>query len=369
MAGPVNSAKHGHEICSFFVRRVASAMFSSLRLPSAKLAARSYSTQQPKASVKLVAELRKLTDVSISKAREALVATNNDVGAALEWLQKDLVTTGAKKAAKVQGRSTNQGLISVSVLKNGAGTKTQFGGVRAAMIELNCETDFVGRNDLFGRLAGDIAHTAAYMAETSSSPNTFQLFPSILEEAPLLSKDDPSSVPSGTVASAIRDAIAKLGENITLRRAVTVVENSPRQTDLSLGLASYVHGSVNDTSQGRIGALALLALKSQKVPELLALEAFQDDLGRLERAIARQIVGFETYTIEGNGANESALYDQPFMMLGGDYSDTPVRDALVAWSQQKGLISHPSAGEGVKVLDFVKWAVGEPIDAVPEPHI
>ncbi|KAF9454201.1 hypothetical protein P691DRAFT_810928 [Macrolepiota fuliginosa MF-IS2] len=343
-------------------------MFNLLRLQSARLVSRCYSTQQPaKASVKLVTELRKLTEVSISKAREALAATNNDVSAALEWLEKDLVTTGAKKAARVQGRSTTQGLISTSVLSNGVGVKggAGYGGVRAAMIELNCETDFVGRNELFGRLAADIAHTAAYIPDVTGSKAAFQ--PSsldLLQDAPLLSRADPSATPSGTIASAIRDAIAKLGENITLRRAVTVVENSAQNTDLGLRLASYVHGSINDPNQGRIGALALLALKSKSLPQLLATEAFRDDLGRLERALARQIVGFETHSIEGDG--EGALYNQPFMMLGGDSSDAPVRDALVAWGKQKCLISQPSVDEGVAVLDFAKWTVGEPINVNSE---
>lgn len=345
-------------------------MFSLFRLQSTRIAPRCYSTQQPgKVSVKLVAELRKLTEVSISKAREALAATNNDVDAALEWLEKDLITTGAKKAAKVQGRSTNQGLISVSVLSNGAGAKAGAGcgGVRAAMVELNCETDFVGRNELFGRLAADIAHTAAYISDVTSSKAALQPYSlDLLQDAPLLSKANPGAAPLGTVASAIRDAIAKLGENITLRRAVTVVENSPQHTELGLRLSSYVHGSINDPNQGRIGALALLALKSKTLPDLFASEAFRDDLGRLERALARQIVGFDTRSVEGD--DESALYKQPFMMMGGDSPDIPVRDALISWSQQKGLLSRSAADEGVAVLDFAKWMVGEPITVAFEPQ-
>ena len=74
---------------------------------------RLYSTAAPppKPSVKLIAELRKLTEVSISKAREALTATNNDVDAAFKWLQDDLVASGAKKAEKLADRTTKQGLV------------------------------------------------------------------------------------------------------------------------------------------------------------------------------------------------------------------------------------------------------------------
>ncbi|KXN88859.1 Elongation factor Ts, mitochondrial [Leucoagaricus sp. SymC.cos] len=343
-------------------------MSNLFRLRSSALASRCYSTQQPaKTSIKLVAELRKLTEVPLSKAREALSASNNDVNAALEWLEKDLATTGAKKAAKVQGRSTNQGLISVSMLSDGACARNGlgYGGVRAAMAELNCETDFVGRNELFGRLAADIAHTAAFISDVKSSKAVFAPYSlELLRDAPLLSKADPDAAPSGTVATAIRDAIAKLGENITLRRVVTVVENSSQQADLGLRLSSYVHGSINDPSQGRIGSLALLALKSQELPELIASEAFSDELGRLERGLARQIAGFETLSIQGD--RESALLNQPFMMMGGEFSDTPIRDALMTWSQQKGLIPESSTDGGVAVLDFAKWTVGESIDGAPE---
>jgi len=312
----------------------------------------------------LVAELRKHTEVSLSKAREALSATDNDLDAALKWLEKDLVTTGAMKAAKVQGRSTTQGLVSVSILSSGVGVTTgsSYGGIRAAMVELNCETDFVGRNELFGRLAADIAHTAAFNADAIDSEAAFQQCSlEFLQDAPLLSKTNPSAVPSGTIGTAIRDAIAKLGENITLRRAVSVSGDSPPQTDCGFRLSSYVHGSTGDITQGRIGSLTLLALKSRKLPELIVSEAFREDLGRLERGIARQVAGFETHSIKGEG--EGALYNQPFTMLGGDFSDTSVHEALVGWSQQKGLISPSSTDEGVVVLGFAKWIVGEQITA------
>jgi elongation factor Ts len=146
-----------------------------------------------------------------------------------------------------------------------------------------------------------------------------------------------------------------------LRRAISVVENPPLKTGLGLRLTSYVHGSVNNSDRGRIGGLALLALKSKMLQDHLASEAFRDDLGRLERALARQIVGFETLSIDGDG--ESALYKQPFMMMGGDNPNTLVKDALVSWSQQRGLLSRSVEDEGIEVLDFMKWTLGEPITA------
>ena len=79
---------------------------------------RSFSSSSPsftKADIKLVAELRKRTEVSLSKAKEALTETNNDVNAALEWLKKDLIASGAKKKEKVQDRIAGEGLIGVKI--------------------------------------------------------------------------------------------------------------------------------------------------------------------------------------------------------------------------------------------------------------
>ena len=105
------------------------------------------------------------------------MATNNDLDEALEWVQKDLAISGAKKAEKVGGRETKEGLIAVSLLSPGYP-----GGVRAAMIELNCETDFVGRNELFVKLSSDIAHSTAFLSEESPD---FQRNPALLRPFPV----------------------------------------------------------------------------------------------------------------------------------------------------------------------------------------
>ncbi|EIN13921.1 hypothetical protein PUNSTDRAFT_79835 [Punctularia strigosozonata HHB-11173 SS5] len=326
---------------------------------------RCYSTEPTKPSVKLIAELRKLTEVSLTKAREALVATNNDLDKALDWLHKELAVSGAKKAAKVAGRNAGQGLVSVSVL--GRGTGSGNGGLRAAMVELNCETDFVARNQLFGALAADIAHTAAFITEPTSS-NTL-LTPCSLEaltHAPLISAANIGTTAHSTVASAIQETIAKVGEKVSLRRAVTVVRDPfpSSQSELGLRVASYLHGSLNNTSQGRVGALALIGLKSNRLSELLSGDAFRGDLEKMERAIARQIVGFETQSITASGteadADETALYEQPFMMLGGDADGDIVRNVLQSWARQRGMNGGANRHGGVEVLEFAKWTVGEP---------
>ena len=234
--------------------------------------------------LKLVSELRKSTDAPLSKVREALVATNNDPNAALEWLQKDLAESGAKKAAKVEGRMANEGLIGVSVPSRGISRET--GLVRAAMVELNCETDFVARNDLFGRLVADVAHTAAFHAEMhQASDRPLSVLRSFevdeLLDAPLMQENPTPSSPtsSTTVGTAIRDSIAKLGENIRLRRVVTAVlvgNNASHPFAIENGggrIAWHTHGGTLP-SQGRLGALVFLYLRSPRIAKLFENSEF-----------------------------------------------------------------------------------------------
>lgn len=343
---------------------------------------RLYSQSAEKPSLKLVAELRKLTEVSITKAREALAASNNDVSAALAWLQNDLAVSGAQKAAKVAHRTAGEGLVGASILARGTGSATGHGGVRAALVELNCETDFVARNALFARLVADVAHTAAFLAEPDSSVrggggSIHHVPRAQLLDAPLLSAEGPTLSPAaasssshGTVADAIRAAIAKLGENIVLQRAAAVAhEPVPRaRGELGLRAATYAHGHGGaplppSQAQGRVGALALVALKSPRLHALLGASEFRGDLERVERALARQIVGFDTRAIRGG--EEGALYGQPFMMLGDALEGETVGAGLGRWAREKRLTLDTDGGDagGIQVVEFLKWTVGESPEA------
>ena len=324
---------------------------------------RSFSSSSPsftKVDIKLVAELRKRTEVSLSKAKEALTVTNNDVDAALEWLEKDLIASGAKKKEKVQGRAAGEGLIGVSVLSNGFSKQNAGRGVRASMVELNCETDFVARNQLFGELLDDIAHTAAFISDfdtyhTIADSRAF--LDKALLPAPLLSARDPSQKPTTDVGGAVDSLIAKVGENISLARAVSISHPLPSlQSTVMLRVASYLHGSVAGglASQGRIGTLALLALKSPRLSTITENSAFSEDIEKLQRSLARQIVGLETLSVQG--VDETALYNQPFMMFAG--SDQPVGTVLKQWATEKGLTKPGEEESGLEVLEFAKWSVG-----------
>ncbi|KAG8931929.1 Elongation factor Ts, mitochondrial [Tulasnella sp. 418] len=332
---------------------------------------RPYSTPA-KASVKLIAEIRKQTTTSMTKAREALEATGNDLRAALEWLEKDLVETGAKKAAKLENRTAGEGLVAVSVLSEGGwistGGKLRPAGVRAAIIELNCETDFVARNELFVKLAHDISHTAAFISEPSHSTTLLNDVPlDMLSDAPLISGLSPATAPSGTVASSIRDAVAKVGEKISLRRVRSIVTDPIKDPMFGLAISSYVHGSQSSTARsqaGKMAALVAVGLRSPSLPSLLPSGSFVQDFSKLTRSLSRQVAGLETLSITGRSLevgdeDSTVLYEQPFVMLMDGSSSDSVAKVLQSWSIEKGLKAGQNGNdEGVQVVDFSKWAVG-----------
>lgn len=341
--------------------------------------ARYSSVSSHSTSLKLVAELRKRTTASIQKAREALVASNGDVEGALEWLEQDRVSYGQQKAEKLGGRFAGEGLVSVSVLSRGTchGIDPPL-GIRAAMVELNCETDFVGRNELFRKLSQDLAFTAAFLVEPPSS-----LSPGIerhafirpielsqLQDAPLMLRDGEGKRIS--VSEAISDIIAAVGENITIRRAVSFVHKSvPPSSGIGLRVASYVHGALATPpgnpsavmeSQGKIGTLAAIGLRTSpatRLDQLLAKQTFEANLGALERGLARQIVGMRPERVHGDGSD--ALYSQSFDMLATS-GGRSVQNVLKTWAEEHRMTGHGPEEDGLaglSVIEFLRWEMGE----------
>ncbi|KAI0354593.1 hypothetical protein OH77DRAFT_1590374 [Trametes cingulata] len=345
-------------------------MFAARR--AAVTSARFYSTPPPvKVPAKLVNELRKLNQgVSKRTAIDALTATNNDLQAALRWVEGDRATTGAAKVAKLAERHAGQGLIGVQVLSPGARPGAA-GAVRAAMVELNCETDFVARNELFGKLLCDIAHTAAFLAEPTEGEKFIRRVScETLKEAPLLDHLDPqtSSTTRLTVGDAVRDLVTKVGEKIVLRRAVAIARDPlpAQQRHLGLRVFPYVHGSVSFPTNGTKGTLALLALKSLHLPSLITSEDFQQKLAALQRSLGRTIVGFPATVVRSQDgeANDVALYEQPSDLF-MDKQGSTVEEELRLWSQKHGLVGQGVEGDGIQVLEFAKWSMGEPVESTP----
>lgn len=162
-----------------------------------------------------VKEIREKTGAGMLDCRKALAENGADMEAAIDWLRKK----GLAAAAKKSGRIAAEGLVAVSTSAN-----------RGAIIELNSETDFVARNDQFQALAKGIAALAL-----SKGGNDAEA----LKAAPYAS--------GKSVQEEITNAIATIGENISLRRSAEVA--------VSKGVvASYIHNMVSPGA-GKIGIL------------------------------------------------------------------------------------------------------------------
>ena len=164
----------------------------------------------------MVKELRDKTGAGMMDCKGALSETGGDLEAAVDWLRKK----GLAKAAKKAGRVAADGLIGSAV---NAG--------KGVLVEVNSETDFVARNDLFQGLVKMIANVA-------------------LDVGPDVDKILHARIGDRTVADAIAETIAKVGENMTLRRAA----------GLAVGhgvVATYMHNSP-DEGLGRIGVTVTL---------------------------------------------------------------------------------------------------------------
>ena len=163
-------------------------------------------------SAKLVAELRKKTGAGMMDCKKALTETNGDIEAAIDYLRKK----GMEKAAKKAGRDASEGLVVAKVSEDGK---------KGVLVEINCETDFVAKNDIFQNFAKKIIDIA-YEKE-------------VKDAADLLAQE----VEGKTVEDMLKEMIAQLGENMKIRRAATL-----KAGDGEI-VASYIHGG------GRIGVL------------------------------------------------------------------------------------------------------------------
>lgn len=178
----------------------------------------------------MVKELRETTGAGMMDAKKALTETDGDMGAAVDWLR----TKGLAKAAKKADRVAAEGLVGVQVE-----------GGRGVAVEINSETDFVAKNADFQQLVREITGVAlAGAGETEA-----------LKAADLNGKP---------VSEVVTDAIARIGENLTLRR-VQVLEGET--------VVSYVHNAAAD-GLGKIGVLVALsgpADKAQAVGKQFAM--------------------------------------------------------------------------------------------------
>ena len=187
----------------------------------------------PEITAVMVKDLREKTGAGMMDCKRALTETDGNVEEAVDWLRKK----GLSAAAKKSGRVAAEGLVGVASAPG-----------RAAMVEVNAETDFVARNDQFQAFVEAVARIALDVGE---------------DLAAIKAARYPDS--AQTVDQHLTELIAKIGENMTLRR-VRVLSGSV--------VATYVHSALRP-GLGKIGVLVAL----QGTGELSALELLGRQVG------------------------------------------------------------------------------------------
>jgi elongation factor Ts len=285
----------------------------------------------------LVKDLREKTGAGMMDCKKALGETDGDLEAAVDWLRKK----GLSQAAKKSGRVAAEGLVGVAVQ-----------GTKGVVVELNSETDFVARNDEFQALVRGVAQVALAKGLTDVEAIKGSAYAG-----------------GGTVADKITNAIATIGENMTLRRAASV--------EVSSGVVSqYVHNSISE-GLGKIGVLvglestgnaeALAALGKQIALHVAAAAPLALDASGLDQ----QIVARERAVLADKNAGKPANVLEKILESG-----------LKTYYKQVCLIDQPSihaehnnktigqvvqeaakaAGAPVTLKGFVRYALGEGIE-------
>ncbi|WDR05906.1 translation elongation factor Ts [Devosia rhodophyticola] len=285
----------------------------------------------------LVKQLRDSTGVGMMDCKKALAENNGDMEAAVDWLR----TRGLAKAAKKADRVAAEGLVGIAT-----------GGTTAAIVEVNSETDFVARNEQFQAIVGNVAKLA------------------IDSEGDVVKLGEMPFPGSGhSVSAELTEAIAKIGENMNLRRAdVVSVKDGV--------VESYVHSAVR-SGLGKIGILVglestgnkevLSSLGKQLAMHIAAtnpLSISPDDLDQSVVARERAIFAEQAREsgkpaeivekmVEGRVRKyyeEVTLLAQTFVIDG----ETKVGDAIKA--------AEKDAGAPIKLTKFVRFGLGEGIE-------
>ncbi|AEI03197.1 elongation factor Ts [Afipia carboxidovorans OM5] len=283
----------------------------------------------------MVKELREKTGAGMMDCKQALTENDGNIDAAVDWLRKK----GLSKAAKKAGRVAAEGLIGALVSGN-----------KGVLVEVNSETDFVARNEQFQGLVKMIAQVA-------------------LDAGTDVEAIKAAKVGGVTVETAISDAIATIGENMTLRRAAAL--------SVSNGVvASYIHNAVTD-GLGKMGVIVALE-STGKADELAALgrqiamhvaaanPQALDAAGLDPQVVARETdVLADKYRQQGKPDNviakivESGLktYYKEVTLLEQAFIHDSGKSVAQAVKEAEGKVGAP-----IKVAGFVRYALGEGIE-------
>ena len=283
----------------------------------------------------MVKELRQTSGAGMMDCKAALVENKGDMQGAIDWLRKK----GLSKAAKKAGRVAAEGLIGLSVK-----------GTKGIMVEVNSETDFVARNDLFQGLVKMISDVA-------------------MSAGTDVQKIKEAKVGSITVGDSINDTIAKIGENMTLRRAA----------ELSVGkgvVAYYVHNSVSD-GLGKIGVLValespgktdeLMAFGRQIAMHVASANPIAVDAAGVDPAVIKREKDILADKFRQQGKPENMIEKIVESGLKTFYKEQTLLDQPFIFDDKKSVAQALKEAEGkvggpLKVAGFVRFALGEGVE-------
>ncbi len=269
----------------------------------------------------LVKELRERTGAGMLDCKKALVETDGDIELAIENMRK----SGQAKAAKKAGRIAAEGVI-----------LTKVEGNQATMLELNCETDFVARDDSFLKFGNQVIDAAA-----KNNINDMDA----LNDAEI----------DGGKVSEVREAlVAKIGENISPRRVINVEGDN---------LGAYVHG-------GRIGVIAILEGGDEELAKDVAMHV---------AAASPQFVKPENVPAEVV-EKEKEIQIEIAMQSGkpAEIAEKMVAGRMKKFTGEVSLTGQPFVkdpsisvaellkSKGADVINFIRFEVGEGIEKKSE---
>lgn len=283
----------------------------------------------------MVKELREKSGAGMMDCKTALTENGGDMEAAIDWLR----TKGLAKAAKKAGRVAAEGLVGVAA-----------DGAKAAVIELNSETDFVARNEGFQELVGKVAKVALGTDGTLEAVSAADLG-------------------GKSVTDSVTDAIATIGENMGLRRTAVL--------SVSEGVvASYVHGAVSE-GLGKIGVLVALqssgdkdklaALGRQIAMHVAATSPLALNTDELDPAVVERERSVFAEQARESGKPENIIEKMVEGRLRKFYEEvTLVKQAFVInpdnTVEQAVEALAKDLGTEVKLTGFVRFALGEGIE-------
>ena len=273
----------------------------------------------------LVKELRDSTGVGMMDAKKALTETDGDIEAAVDLLR----TKGLAKAAKKAGRTAAEGLVGVAV-ENGV----------AVAVEVNSETDFVGKNADFQEMVAGISKAALGVADVEALKN--------------------ADMGGKTVTDVVTDKIATIGENMSVRRMARVEGET---------VGTYIHTAAAD-GMGKIGVLVALKGGDEAIAKQIAMHIAatnpaslsEDDL---DPAVVEREKAVQTEKARASGKPDNIIEKMIVGTIKKFYSEvTLINQAFVI--NPDVTVGQAAKDAGAEIVSFVRLEVGEGIEKKEE---